>query len=174
MWRAFRDVRHIETPAINGETKFLRLSLRQRCGHPPPSSGPGLPVMGAARTECRPSRLLGRQDQDMNPPSHNPIVMSANDPTDPWLDGISNCKRLEEHRYSESLAVGALFMNDDPPLWSGLLSPPARAASLRETREFCLNRHEDTHFFRNCMHLFINASGCLNPELTQHGDDDAF
>ena len=31
-----------------------------------------------------------------------------------------------------------------------------------------------THSFRNCRHPFINASGCLNPELGQRGDDDAY
>ena len=63
---------------------------------------------------------------------------------------------------------------DDPPLWSALLSPSARAAALRENRGHRLNCHEDTHSFRNCRHPFINASGCLNPELGQLGDDDAY
>ena len=71
-------------------------------------------------------------------------------------------------------AVCASFETDDPLLWRALLSPSTCAAALREYRGHCLNCHEDTHCFRNCRHLFINASGCLNPELGQLGDDDAY
>ena len=65
----------------------------------------------------------------------------------------------------------ASFKTDDPPLWSGLLSP--RADALRENRGLCLICHEDNHSFKHCKHPFITASGCLNPELGQLGDDDA-
>ena len=61
-----------------------------------------------------------------------------------------------------------------PPLWSGLLTPFTRAAALREKRGPCLNFHEDAFSLRNCRHPFINAGGCLNPELGQLGDDDVF
>ena len=91
-----------------------------------------------------------------------PIVMSTNDPTDHWLDQASNCWLLEENHYAEVFAVSASFKTDDPPLWSGLLSPSARAAALREKRGHCLNCHEDTHPFGNCRHPFVSASGCLN------------
>ena len=63
---------------------------------------------------------------------------------------------------------------DDPPLWSALLSPSARAAALRENRRHCPNCQEDTLSFRNCRHPFVNASGCLNPELGLICDDDAY
>ena len=92
----------------------------------------------------------------------------------PWTDNTSKCWPLEEHQYAEVFAVCASFETGDPPLWSALLSPSARAAALRENRGHCLNCHEDTHSFRNCRHPFINASGCLNPELGQLGDDDAY
>ena len=68
----------------------------------------------------------------------------------------------------------ASFETDDPPLWSALLSPSARAAALRENRGHCLKCHEDTHSFRNFRNTFTNASSCLNPELGQLGDDDAY
>ena len=106
--------------------------------------------------------------------SLHPIVMSINDPTDTWIDKTSNFWPLEDHHYAEVFAVRASFKTDDPPLWSGLLSPSARAAALRENRGHCFNCHEDTHAFRNCRHPFIDASGCLNPELGQLGDDDAY
>ena len=57
---------------------------------------------------------------------------------------------------------------------SFFLSPSARAAVLRENRGHCLNCPEDTHSFRNNRHPIINARGCLNPELSQLGDDDAY
>ena len=40
-----------------------------------------------------------------------------------------------------------------------------------ENRGHCLNCHEDSHSLRQCRHPFINASGCLNPDLGQVGDD---
>ena len=102
--------------------------------------------------------------------SHNPVVMSINDRNDPWLDQTSNCWPLEEQHYAEVFAVSASFKTDDPPLWSGLLSPSARAGALRDNRGHCLNCHEDS--FRNCRHHFINASGCLNPRQSSadHGE----
>ena len=33
---------------------------------------------------------------------------------------------------------------------------------------------DSTHSFQNCRHPFINASGCLNPELGQLDNDDAY
>ena len=107
-------------------------------------------------------------------PSNNPIVMSVIDPTDLWTDKTSKCWPLEEHHYAEVFAVLTSFRTDDPPLWSTLLSPFARAAALRENRGHCLNCHKDTHSFRNCRHPFSNASGCLNPELGQRCGDDAY
>ena len=86
----------------------------------------------------------------------------------------SKCWPLEEHHYAEVFAACASFETDDPPLWSAPLWPSTRAAALRENRGHCLNCREDTHSFRNCRHPFINASGCLNPELGQLGDDDAY
>ena len=58
MWKAFSDLAHNKTPAVNGEIVFLCLFLRRERGYPPLRS-PGPPVMGAARTECCPSRLHG-------------------------------------------------------------------------------------------------------------------
>ena len=91
--------------------------------------------------------------------------------SDPWLDHTSNCWPLEKHHYAEGFAVKATFKTDDPPLWSGLLSP--RADALRENRGLCLSCHEDNHSFKHCRHPFIIASCCLNPELGQLRDDDA-
>ena len=90
--------------------------------------------------------------------------------TGPWLDHTSNFWSLEEHHYAEIFGVCASFKTNDPPLWSGLLSPSARAAALRENRGHCLNCHEDTHCFRQRRHPFINASGCLNPQLRHRFD----
>ena len=106
--------------------------------------------------------------------SNIPIVMSVIDPADSWTDNTSKCWPLEEHHYAEVFAVCASFETDDPPLWSALLSPSARGAALRENRGHCLNCQEDTHYFRNCRHPFINAIGCLNPELGQLDNDDAY
>ena len=100
--------------------------------------------------------------------------MPIADSTHPWLEKMSNCWPLEEPHYAEVFTVSASLKIDDPPLWSGLFTTSARVAALRENRCHCLNCHEDTHSLRICRHLFINASGCLNPELGQLGDDDVF
>ena len=60
MWKAFSDLAHNKTPAVNGEKHFVYLFLRRERGHPL-RRGPGPPFMDAARAECRPSRLLGRR-----------------------------------------------------------------------------------------------------------------
>ena len=50
-----------KTLAVNGEILFfLSLFLRRECGDAP-RPGPGPPIMGAARAECRPSRFRGRR-----------------------------------------------------------------------------------------------------------------
>ena len=77
--------------------------------------------------------------------SHTPIVMSITAFNDPWLDNMSNCRPLEEQHYTDFFAVSTSLKTDDPPLWSGLLTPSARAAAFRENRGQCLNCREDTH-----------------------------
>ena len=52
--------------------------------------------------------------------------------------------------------------------------PPPAPLPPRENRGHCLNYHEDTHSFKKCRHPFIDASGCLKPELGELGDDDAY
>ena len=163
MWKAFGDLANNKTPAVNGDNLFS-LAVYSSGARSFAPSGPRPAGHG---------RGQGRAPSWQTGSSNNPIVMSVNDPTDHWTDHMSKCWPLEEHHYAEVLAVCASFKTDDPPLWSTLLSPSARAAALRENRGHCLNCHEDTHSFRNCRHPFINASGCLNPELGQLGDDDA-
>ena len=114
-----------------------------------------------------PSQLLSWQTGS----SHHPTVIPIDNSSNPWLDHTSNCWPLEEHHCADGFAVSALFNTDDPPLWSGLLSP--RPDALRENLGRCPNCHEDNHFFKHCRYHFIYASGCLNPELGQLGDDDA-
>ena len=167
MWKAFSDSAKHKTPALNGD---ISCSLPV-CSSGARASAPSGPrLAGHGRSQ---GRVLSQTPSWQTGSSNNAIVMSVNDPTDPWTDHTSKCWPLEEHHYAEVFAVCASFKTDDPPLWSALLSPSARAAALRENRGHCLNCHEDTHSIRNCRHPFINASVCLNPELGQRGDDDA-
>ena len=62
MFKALNDLAHDKTPAVNDNFVFLCLFLRWEWGHPP-RRGPGPPVTGAAREECRPSRLHGKRDR---------------------------------------------------------------------------------------------------------------
>ena len=168
MWKAFSYLAHNKTPAVNGE-KHFSLPVSSTGSRSSAPSGPRPAVHGRGQ-----GRVLSQSPSWQTGSSHNPIVMPNVASTDPWLDKMSNCWPLEEQHYAEFFAVSASFKTDDPPLWSGLLTPSARAAALRENRGHCLNCHEDTHSLRNCRHPFINASGCLNPELGQLGDDDVF
>ena len=168
MWKAFGDLSNNKTPAVNGE-RFFSLPVSFSGVRSPALSGPR--PAGHGRGQGRgPSQTPSWQMGSSN----NPIVMPVIDHMDPWTDKTSRCWPLEEHHYAEVFTVCASFETDDPPLWSALLSPSARAAALRENRGHCLNCHEDTHSFRNCKHPFINASGCLNPELGQLDNDDAY
>ena len=168
MWKAFSDSAKHKTPALNGD---ISCSLPV-CSSGARASAPSGPrLAGHGRSQ---GRVLSQTPSWQTGSSYNPIVMSVNDPTDPWTDHTSKCWPLEEHQYLEVFAVCASFKTDDPPLWSALLSPSAPAAALREHRRHCLNWREDTQSFRNCRHPFINVTGCLNPELGQLGDDDAY
>ena len=164
MWKAFSDLYHKKTPAVKGENSFLCL-CRER-GHPP-RRGRGPPVIGTVRAECRPIRLHGGRDRAI-------IRCSLMIPLSFGL-----IKHPTAGLYRNSLMPTCspsvpLLRPTTPPVWSGLLSPSTRAAALRESRGRCLNCHEDTHSLRNCRYPFINASDCFNPELGQHGDDDAY
>ena len=136
------------------------------------SSAPSGPrPVGHGRGQGRvPSQTLSWQTGSSN----NPIVMSVNDSTDPWTDKTSKCWPLEEHHYAEVFAVCASFETDDPPLWSALLSPSARTAALRENRRHLPKLPRRHALCPKQQTPFINASGCLNPELGQLGDDDAY
>ena len=74
------------------------------------------------------------------------------------------------HHYAEVFAERP-SIHDDPPLWSSLPTPTARAAALRENRGHRLNCHEDTRSLQQCRRSFVDASGCLNPDFGQLGDD---
>ena len=128
--KAFGDLANNKTPAVNGE-KHLSLSVYSSGARSSAPSGPRPAGHGLGQGRV-PSQTLPWQTGS----SHNPIVMSISDPTDPWIDHTLNCWPLEEH--AEVFAVSASFKTDDPPLWSGLLSPSARAAALRANLGDCL------------------------------------
>ena len=90
--------------------------------------------------------------------SHNPIVVSITDSTDPRLDTMSNCWLLEEEHYANDFAVSDSFTTDDPYFRSGLPTPSARPVALRQNRGLCLNCHEDTQSLRNCKHLLLTPA----------------
>ena len=168
MLRALSYLAHNETPAVNGEKRFHLLvsSTGARSSAP---LGPRPADHGRGQDRV-PSQSLSLQTGS----SHHPIVMPIDASSHPWLDHASNCWPLKEHHCAEVFAVSGSFKTDYPPLWSGLISPSTHADALRENRGLCLNCHEDNHSFKHRRHPFINASGCLNPELGQLGDDDAY
>ena len=100
------------------------------------------------------------------------LIVSKSIPycTDLWLDTSSNCWPRDKHLFAEVFAVCSSIQTDDPLLWSGRLTPNARAATVRENRGHCLNFYEDTHSLKQCSHLFTNI-GCLYLYQGQLGND---
>ena len=170
MWLAFETLVKNKTPAINGEKTIIlpASSTGVRSSAPsrprPASNGPGQ------------GRTLPQSPAWQTGSHNNKLVMNVNKSTpDPWLDASSNCWVPEEHHYAEVHAVCVSVQTDDPPLWSGLLSSPVRAADLSENRGHCLNLHEDSHSLRQCRHPFRNPSNILDPDLgTLVNDGEAF
>ena len=157
------------TPAFNGAFPFFLAYSSTRVR----SSAPSGPWPAGFWRGQRPT--LSQSPAWQTGSRNNSIAMNVNksipDCTEPWLDTSPNCWPLDEHHYTEVFAVCSSFQTNDFPLWSDLLTPTAHAAALREKQGHCLNCHEDTHSLQQCRHLFINASGCLNPDLGQPGDN---
>ena len=167
IWKASGDLANNKTPAVNGDFFSLPVSSSGARSSSPSGPRPAGHDRGQGRVPSQtPSWQTGS--------SHHPIAMSINDPTVPLIDCTFNFWPLEEQHCAEGFTVSASFKTDDLPLWSGLLSPSARAAALQENRGHCLNCHDNTHSFRNCRHPFNNASSCWNPELGQLGEGDAY
>ena len=103
MWKAFSDLAHNKTPAVNGETQFSLTASSSGARSSVPS---GAWHAGHGRGQGRvPSQSPSWQTGS----SHNPIVLSINDLTGPWLDSTSNFWPLEEHHDAEVFAVCASF-----------------------------------------------------------------
>ena len=131
MWLSFETLANNNTSAING-VKCLSLhasSVGVRSSAPtgprPASSG-----RGQGRTLLQsPAWQTGSRN--------NPLVGNANkfipDCLDPRLDTSSNCWPLEEDYYAAVHAVCMSIQTNGPPLWNGLISSSARAATLSET-----------------------------------------
>ena len=109
MWRAFSDLAHNKTPAVNGEKHFsLPVSSTGSRSSAPSRPRPTVHGRGQGRVPSQsPSWQTGS--------SHNPIVMPIADSTDPGLDKKSNCWPLEEQHCAEVFAVSASFKTDNPP-----------------------------------------------------------
>ena len=158
MWRAFSDLAYNNTPAVNGE-KRLSLTVSSTGARSSTPLGPRPPDHGRGQGRV-PFQSLSWQTES----SHHSTVMPISNSSDPWLHQTSTCWPLEEQHCAEGFAISASFKTDNPPLWSGLISPSTRADALRGNRGLCLNCHDDNHSFKHCRRPFINASDCLNPE----------
>ena len=85
MWYTLNDIAHNKIPAVNGEKMFsLPVSSTGARSSTPAGSG-------RAGHECGHGRGLSQSPSWQTGSSRNPMVMSIDDPTDPWLDHTSNC-----------------------------------------------------------------------------------
>ena len=148
------------TPVINGGKHF--------------SATPRgfLIALACKRTHTRPT---GRSAvlQGSSGSSRNPLVMhvapSARSP-DPFLSSEAEWS-ANSTDWDEVFQVSEYFNTPDIPLWTPLTNPSERRQVVRDNAGRCLNCHGIDHSFRNCAEPFINASGCINPQLGQLGDN---
>ena len=150
MWRVLvtkRMIRHPQSTATHlFSVPVSSTGARSSAPSGPPPADHG---RGHGRVPCK---LLSWQTGSI----HHPNVMPIDDLSDTRLDHTSNCGPLEEHHYAEVFAVSASFKTDDPPRWSGFLSP--RANAFRENGSLCLNCHDNNHSFKHSRHPFLPAS----------------
>ena len=99
MWKAFGDLSNNKTPAINGDN-FFSLPVSSSGVRSSAPSGPWPAFHGRGQGRV-PSQRPSWQTGSIN----NAIVMSVNDPTDPWTDNTSKCWPLEERHDAEVFAV---------------------------------------------------------------------
>ena len=167
MWLALGTLANNKTPAINGAKSFRYLPAVSE-GRVSAPSGPPPAVLGREQ-----GRATSQTSAWATGSQGNPVVMNVSqDPADPWVSSTSSS--LWPLAYCDEVCtVTDTFSADDPSLWSSLLSPTARAAALPDNQGHCLNGHETSLFFQLCSHPFINANGCINPELGQLGDNSA-
>ena len=84
IWRAFSDLAHNKTTSVNGETYFS-LPVSSTGARSSAPSGPRPAVHGRGQ-----GRVPSQSPSWQTGSSHNPIDMLITDPTDPWLDKMSN------------------------------------------------------------------------------------
>ena len=108
MWKAFNDLARNKTSAVNGG-KIFSLPVSSSGARSSAPSGPRPVGHGRGQGQV-PSHTPSWQRGSSN----NPIVMSVNDPTDPWTDYTSNCWLLEELHSAEVFVVYASFLDRRP------------------------------------------------------------
>ena len=91
--------------------------------------------------------------------SHDPFLSSAAE----WSANSTD--------WDDVFQVSESFNTPDIPLWTPLTNPKERRHVFRDNNGRCLNCHGTDHSFRNFAEPFINASGCINPQLGQLGDN---
>ena len=160
MWLAFGGLSTNMTPVINGGKHF--------------SATPRgfLIALACKRTHTRPT---GRSAvlQGSSGSSRNPIMMhvapTARSP-DPFLSfAVEWPSNLTD--WNDVFQVPETFNTPDMPLWTPLTNPEDRRQVFRDRKGRCLYCLGTDHSFRHCSEPFINASGCINPEVGQLGDN---
>ena len=110
--------------------------------------------------------------------SRNPVVMSVahadHYDSDPFSHNYNHWP-TDPSDWETVFQVSESFQNNDPSLWTPLVTPEERAQAFRDNKGRCLNCHGTNRSFKHCVNAFINVSGCLNPQLGQLGDNgDAY
>ena len=154
MWLAFGALSTNKTSAINGDKYFtlpprVGLSLHSHAGGPtqgrPAAPQPSKGSSGSSRTPF-----------EMN-------IATSSSP-DPFLSSAAEWP-ANSTVWDEVFQVAEFFATPDIPLWTPLTNPEERGQVFRDNKGRCLNCHGTDHSFRNCAEPFINASGCMNPQL---------
>ena len=115
-WLALGTLANNKTPGINS-AKYVSQPVSAASGPPPAAPGRG------------PGRVTSQTSAWAAGLHRNPVVMYVSQaPTDSWVPSTSYSQWLLAH-CDEVCTVTDTFSTDDCPLWSGLLSPTARAAT---------------------------------------------
>jgi len=162
MWAAFAFLSTNKTPAMAGSLYFSTVSSAH----------------GSSQSR-RSSRSSGSSNQtnDRTGTQQNPIVLAVTpqSPEDISFSSDYACWPATDADWGVVYSVTSNFKNlqEDPLLYTALLTQDQRNQAFREHRGKCLNCSSPDHSMKTCPSDFGNSSGLLNPELGNLNDGSA-
>ena len=184
MWSAFRVLATNKTPPISGGKYFsfspfsgpvFAIEFWRRIKHPLsaaknifhflPLAGLSLRSHAGNRSQSRSAASSSHAERVGSP--RNPVGMSVahadhNDP-DPFARSHSYQHWPPDPSQWDTavVQVSGSFNTDNPPLWTPLVTPEARAQAFRNNKGRCLNCHGTDHSFNDAPNLLSMVAAVL-------------